>query len=186
MGDPRRLKKAFSKPTKPWDKARIDEEVGLEKNYGLKKKEEIYRARSILRKFAHQSKRLVALRGAQAEKEKKQLLSRLVSFGLLKPGQDLDAVLRIGLKDILDRRLQTVLFKKGLTTTVKQARQAIVHGHIYVGNRKMTSPSYLLPLSEENMLRIEKLVIQAERNETPRSEKPQSDKSEILTQAESS
>jgi len=47
------------------------------------------------------------------------------------------------------RRLQTVLFKKGMARSVKQARQFIVHEHVLIGDKKITSPAYLVKVSEE-------------------------------------
>ena len=48
------------------------------------------------------------------------------------------------LLNLLERRLDNVIFRLKLATTRSQARQIIVHGHIKVNGRKVTSPSYLI------------------------------------------
>lgn len=152
MGDPRRLRNKYSRPGHPWQRERIEEERVLVQEYGLKNKTEIYKARSRLKTFADLAKKLIAARGAQAEKEKQQLLSRLTRLGLVKQGAQLDDVLGIQLKNLLERRLQTMLFRKGLARSVNQARQFIVHEHVTVGNRTVAAPSYLVPVDEEASL----------------------------------
>ena len=58
-------------------------------------------------------------------------------------------MLGITIKDILERRLQTIVFKKGLARGIKQARQFVTHQHIAVNDRIITAPSYLVLASEE-------------------------------------
>ena len=152
MGDPRTLRRKFSGPGHPWQKARIEEEKSLKKEYGLKNKSEIWKQDSKLKNFAKQAKRLVALTGAQAEKEKKQLIERLARLGLIQPGATSEAVLSLTVRDILERRLQTMVFRKGLARSVSQARQYISHGHITVAGRKIKIPSYLVKTDEENAI----------------------------------
>ncbi len=152
MGDPRKFRGKYSKPGHPWQKARIEAEKPILKEYGLRTKRELWKMDSNLKAFAKQAKRLIALRGTQAELEKKQLLSRLERLGLVKTGAGLDDVLAINLKNLLDRRLQTLVFKKGLAKTPLQARQFIIHEHVNVGSKVITSPSYIVKLAEEQQV----------------------------------
>jgi small subunit ribosomal protein S4 len=152
MGDPRKIKSKYSKPGHPWQKERIEEEHLIRREYGLKNKTEIYRARSTLKTFADLAKKLIAARGEQADKERQQLLSRLARLGLIKQGAQLDDVLGLQLKNILERRLQTMVFRKGLARSVNQARQFIVHEHIMVANRSVSSPGYHVPIADEGSL----------------------------------
>lgn len=152
MGDPRRFKKKYTKPSHPWQKERIDEEKALKKTFGLKNKKEIWKAGSLLRKFYRQSKKLVALKTKQADKERIELLTRLTKLGLLKENAPLDAVLNITLNDMLNKRLQTIVYKKGLARTIGQARQLVIHEHISIGEKKMTIPSYYVSLQEEPLV----------------------------------
>ncbi|MBW2997206.1 30S ribosomal protein S4 [Candidatus Woesearchaeota archaeon] len=152
MGDPKRHKKKYSAPAHPWQKARIEEEKELLKEYGFKNKNEIWKMVSFLRAAAAQAKKLVTLSGPQAEKEKELLLSRLKRYGLLSPEAGLADILSISLRDVLERRLQTQVYKKNLANSVNQSRQFITHEHVCIGGRVITSPSYLVSISEESQI----------------------------------
>jgi small subunit ribosomal protein S4 len=149
MGDPRKIKSKYAGPGHPWQRARLEEERGLVREYGLATKRELWKANSKLKTFANQAKRLIALRTVQADLEKKQLLDRVARLGLLKSGAKLDDVLAITLKDLLNRRLQTLVLKKGMARTPRQSRQFIVHEHVMIGPKKISAPSYLVPVEEE-------------------------------------
>jgi len=146
----KRQRKKYSTPTHPWQKDRMDAEDRLLRRYGLRRKQEIWRAETLLRNFRRQARRLLTLSGPQAELETKQLLERLKKLGLLKEGAKLEDVLGLTVEDLLERRLQTLVFKRGLARTPRQARQLVVHGHVRVGDRKVTAPSYLVPVDEES------------------------------------
>lgn len=152
MGDPKKQKKKYSKPSHPWQKERIVEEAAILREYGLKNKKEVWKMRSLQRTFAKRAKELIALKGQQAEIEKQQLLSKLRRLGLIQQTAQLDDILSLDIKDVLERRLQTQVFKKNLARSMNQARQFIVHNHIVVGERKISSPSYIVPLSEETQI----------------------------------
>jgi small subunit ribosomal protein S4 len=149
MGDPRRFKSKYSGPGHPWQRARIEEERAVSREFGLSTKRELWKAQSKLKSFAAQAKSLIALRTAQAEVEKKQLLSRVARYGLLSSTARLDDILALTVRDLLGRRLQTLVFKKGLARSPRQARQFIVHEHILVGDKKVSAPSYLVPVADE-------------------------------------
>ena len=149
MGDPRRTKNKYQKPMHPWQKERLEEEKVLVQKYGLVNKKEVYKAGSKLKKFKDIAKSLVTKPAAQAEKERKQLFARLKRLNLVQE-EALDNVLGLETNQILDRRLQTIVYKKGLARTVKQARQMIVHRHIIVNGKMVSSPSYLVTSEEEN------------------------------------
>ncbi|MCD4666259.1 30S ribosomal protein S4 [archaeon] len=152
MGSPKKSRRKYSKPSHPWQKERIDQEKIILNEYGLVNKKEIWKASSQLRKFKSQAKKLTALNSEQAEKEKEQLINRLFKLNLVAKTANLDDVLSLELKNILDRRLQTRVFKQGLTRTIKQARQFITHGHLFIGDKKMTIPSYMVKLDEESKI----------------------------------
>lgn len=152
MGDPKKLKKKYLSPSHPWNKGVIEAEAILKKEYGLVNKKEIYLANTFLKKYKDLAKKLIATKTAQAEHEKKLVLTKLQKYGLLPAGSTLDQILSLEIKDILERRLQTITFKKGLARTIKQSRQFITHRHIIVGNKEITSPAYLLSLEEESQL----------------------------------
>jgi small subunit ribosomal protein S4 len=152
MGDPRKNRRTYSRPKKPWDKARLDAEAIIVREYGVANKTELYKMESLLRKFAFQAKKLLTSRSQQAEQEQKALLSKLHSFALTSANAQLDDVLALQLKNVMERRLQTLVLRKGLANTVKQARQFIVHRHIKVGDKIITSPSYIATKDEESKI----------------------------------
>jgi small subunit ribosomal protein S4 len=154
MGDPKKRRKQYTTPIHPWQKVRIDDEKALSKEYGLKNKKEIWKLASKTRDFARQAKKLIANTTDQGELEKKQLLTRLVSLHILPPDADLDDVLGLETKDLMERRLQTIVLKKGLAKSMKEARQLIVHGHIMISNSKITVPSYLVKKDEETSIKL--------------------------------
>ena|SRR3989338_9399010 len=153
MGDPRKQRKKFEKPSHPWQKERIDEERKFVERYGLAKKKELWKALSILKSMKQQAKLLVGKRGdVQAEKESKDFLAKLYSLKLIEKDSKLEAVLELKPQAILDRRLQTLLVQQGLAKSIKQARQFIVHGHVTVKGKQMDVPSYLVLRDEESAL----------------------------------
>lgn len=152
MGDPKKIRKKYTTPSHPWQKERIEEENALLKEYGMKNKKEIWKMRSFLQNAKHQAKNIVALKDNQAEREKTLLLGKLMRYGLLKENSSLDDVLGLSLKDVLERRLQTLVKKHSHAKTMSQARQFIVHAHITVRGKTVTSPSYLVSVEEEPLI----------------------------------
>ena len=106
---------------------------------------------SILSGFARQAKELIT---GEDDIKKGQLLGKLISLGLLKEGSRVEEVLSIELKDILGRRLQTLVFRKKLARSIDQSRQFIVHEHISIGDKKITVPSYMVSVDEENLIQF--------------------------------
>lgn len=152
MGDPRKQRKKFSKPLHPWRRARIEEEKVLVEEYGLKNKKDLWKTTSKLSHFKKQAKSLITRRGLQAENEKVLFLEKLHKLSLVPEGATIDDVLSLSIKDLLERRLQTIVFRKGFAHSVKQARQFVVHGHVCVNGQKMDVPSFLVPLSLEQTI----------------------------------
>ncbi len=156
MGSPKRQRKKFSKPSHPWQKERILAEQGLLKEYGLNKKYEIWKMNSILKNFTAQAKNLVNIKNPQVGKERSQLLTKLFSLGLLGKDAKIEDVLSLTLKDVMERRLQTLVYRKNMAGSLKQARQFIVHEHIALGDKSITAPSYLVLSEEENNISFAK------------------------------
>ena len=152
MGDIKRQRKKYSTPSHPWQKERIEEEKIILKEYGLKNKKEIWRISSLLGRFKDGAKKIIALKTKQAEKEKIELLTRLAALGLMEKNAKIKDALSLTLKNILERRLQTIDLRKNFAKGIKQARQFIVHGHIIVGEKKVTAPSYLVLKKEEDLV----------------------------------
>ncbi|RMF06611.1 30S ribosomal protein S4 [Candidatus Woesearchaeota archaeon] len=156
MGDPRHLKKKYSGPTHPWQADRIALEKELVKEYGLVKKKELWKANTILKNYKKQAKAAIVLTTEQGDKEREALIRKLQRYGLISENAAMDDILGLSVKAVLERRLQTLVVRKGLARTMKQARQLVLHGHITVGGRKVTAPSYMVPVDEENTISFAK------------------------------
>lgn len=152
MGDIKKVRRKYTGPSHPWQRDRIDREKLILKEYGFKNHTEIWKMISKLKNFKTQVKELATKSPTQRVLEEKQLLDKLVRLGLLNKDSTKEKVLDLTNEDIFNRRLQTIVFKKGLARTTKQARQLIVHGHIFVNGKKLNAPSYLVLREEENSI----------------------------------
>ena len=156
MGDPKFSRRSYDTPSHPWQGERIKAEVVLVNQYGLKNKTEVWKAQTILRNFRGQSRELQArLRGgeAQAKIESEALIAKCGRMGLLPmEGATLNDILTLNEENILARRLQTIVFEKGMASTVGQARQMIVHGHIFMNGHRVTVPGYIVTRKEESSI----------------------------------
>jgi small subunit ribosomal protein S4 len=152
MGNPKFPRRKYDTPSHPWQGDRINLENEIINKFGLKNKREVWKAQSMLRRFRQQARQLNArlrMGDVQAEREKDQLLNKLSKLGILPANSNLNDVLILELESILNKRLQTQVYLKGLAHTAKQARQFIVHGHISINGRKVTIPGYLVKRAEE-------------------------------------
>ncbi|HTT34815.1 MAG TPA: 30S ribosomal protein S4 [Thermoplasmata archaeon] len=153
MGDPKFLRRSFDRPKRPWDAGRMEEERKLLVKYGLKNKRELWKAQSTLRGFRRQARDLQARFRAgdpQAKRETEALLGRLTRLGLLPVGSPtLDDVLALTLEELLNRRLEWIVYTKRLAPTPLGARQLIAHGHLAIGDHRVTRPGYLVLGAEE-------------------------------------
>ena len=149
MGDPKKQKKKFRRPLTVWNEERIARDKILIKNFGLKNKREIWKVESKLKSLHDQAKILTAQNTEQTKKESEQLIKKLASLNLVQQDAKLDNVLSLTINDLLNRRLQTVVLKKGFARTINQARQFITHNHITINDQVINVPSYLVPLNEE-------------------------------------
>jgi len=152
MGDPKKQRKKFDTPRFPWQTDMLDAELKLLGQYGLRNKREIWRHKTLLSKYRGIGRSLLGMSAEERSKQEKQLLDRLHRIGILAEEAELDDVLDMSLGDILERRLQTLVFHRGLAQSMQQARQLIAHGHISIGGRKVSSPSYLVLKDEEEKL----------------------------------
>jgi|SRR3989338_3499905 len=152
MGSIKRLRKKYETPAHPWRRERLELERRYVNEFGLTTKKDFWKMQSVLRGFTKQAKKLASLDTVQSKKEEEQLLKKLQKLGLLGENVALRDVLTLSVMDILNRRLQTFVYKKNLARTARQARQFIVHGHINLGEQKITVPSYFVKKGEEHMI----------------------------------
>ncbi len=148
MGDIKKKRKTYTTPMQLYDKERIEEENKIVSKYGLKNKKEIWKVESRLAQFRRRAKNLIP----KEEELKKEFFEKLNKLGL-KVSSTAD-VLGLTKEDLLDRRLQTLVFKKGFASSVKQARQLIVHKHIRVGGVIVNAPSFWVTTQLENKIEL--------------------------------
>jgi small subunit ribosomal protein S4 len=149
MGDPKKQKKKYATPRFPWRTDILQEELKLIGQYGLRNKHELWRHKTMLSTFRSIARSLIGKLPEERKKMEEELLTRLKKIGVLRETAVLDNVLDLTIEDVLERRLQTLVFRKGLAKTVYQARQLITHGHVTVGNRRVSVPSYLVTKDDE-------------------------------------
>lgn len=152
MGGIRKPKKKYLPPGHPWQKNRLAEELIYIGEYGLRNKRELWRHRTLLTRFRGTARDLVALPAEVRGIGEPQLLGRLSRLGLIEEHSQLDDVLNLTIRDILERRLQTQVQRQGLAKTMHHARQLIVHGHITLDGHRVTSPGMLLYRDTEKRL----------------------------------
>ncbi len=158
MGDPKKHRKKYVTPKKPWDKVRLERESQLVIKYGLRNKRELWRFENILRKYRRVARDLLGKinlpgrEGELARNKAKMVIDKLIRLGILNEGATLDDILNLTVENFLERRLQTVVYRIGLAKTIKQARQLITHGHIAIDGRRVTAPSYIVERDEEGKI----------------------------------
>jgi small subunit ribosomal protein S4 len=152
MGDPKKQRKKYETPRFRWRKDILQEELKLIGQYGLRNKHELWRHKTLLSKTRGIARSLIGKTPEERAKMENEILIRLKKLGILEETAVLDNVLDLSIEDLLERRLQTVVFRKGLTRTIFQSRQLITHGHVNIGNRRVTVPSYIVSKEEENQV----------------------------------
>jgi small subunit ribosomal protein S4 len=152
MGDPKKQRKKYETPRFRWRKDILQEELKLLGQYGLRNKHELWRHKTLLSNTRGIARSLIGKTPEERAKMENELLTRLKKLGILAETSALDNVLDLSIEDLLERRLQTIVFRKGLTRTIFQSRQLITHGHVNIGNRRVTVPSYIVSKDEEGQV----------------------------------
>jgi small subunit ribosomal protein S4 len=165
MGDIRRKHRKFSRPRQLFNRGRMDEENELVEKYGLKNKREIWKAKTKISDIRRRAKNLI---NSKNESARNDFFAKLNNMGFsIKQTSD---VLGLTEQDLLERRLQTIVFKKGLANTPKQARQLIVHKHVLVNGSVVNTPSMWVGSNDESQIELKPQKIKVVKEETPASE----------------
>ena len=170
MGDPKTSRRVWQKPKRPLNYDLIMDELKTLGTFGLKTKRELWKTQTELSRVRLQARSLLALRQDERERKEPILMQSLSKIGLVNEDSTLDDVLNLQVTDLLSRRLQTIAQRKLYFKTPYQARQAIVHGHIMIGDSVVTIPSYIVKTEEEAKIH---LIPESRFNET--LSKPESD-----------
>ncbi len=148
MGAPKRNRRKYDKPKEMWDLERIKSSNALIDHYGLKNMKELWKAQTEIGRIRRNARLLLA-GGLGSENIRDRMFKRLERIGIAKQGATLDDLLDLKENSLLERRLQTVVFRKGLAKTVKQARQLTVHGFISINGKKVSKPGYIVDVKDE-------------------------------------
>ncbi len=149
MGDPRKLHRKFETPKRVWDAPRIEEEEALVEEYGLRSMHELWVVRKELRKIRREARRLLGL-GDAGRSAAKPLFDKCISWGIANTETKLEDLLGLSVRDLLERRLATRVLKKGLSRSIRQARQLIAHNFIAIGNQAISAPGYIVPIADDD------------------------------------
>jgi small subunit ribosomal protein S4 len=154
MGDPKTSRKIWKKPKRPLNYDLKMDELKTLGTFGLKTKQELWKTQTELSRVRLQARSLLALRQDERKRKEPILMQSLTKIGLVDQSSTLDDVLNLQVNDLLSRRLQTMVQRKLFFKTPYQARQAIVHGHIMIGDSVITIPSYTVKTEEENKIHL--------------------------------
>ncbi|MEM3437719.1 MAG: 30S ribosomal protein S4 [Nitrososphaerales archaeon] len=154
MGDPKKPRKKYSTPKHPWRSDQLSQELYIIGTYGLRNKRELWKAHTELSRIRKQARMLLAAPQEIRAKKEKELLLSLSNRGIVDLKSSLDDVLGLTVENLLERRLQTIVWRKGIAVSPYQARQLITHGHIKVGDRIITRPGYIVKRDEYDKVRL--------------------------------
>ncbi|HKU32670.1 MAG TPA: 30S ribosomal protein S4 [Candidatus Nitrosotalea sp.] len=160
MGDhPKNSRKMWRKPKRPLNYDLLNEELYVLGTYGLKNKRELWKAHTELSRIRNQARSLLALTQDVRNEKEPTLMKSLTRTGLVKENSTLDDVLNLKVTDLLARRLQTVVQKKANIKSPYLARQAVVHGHVMIGERIVNIPSYTVTVEEESQVNLSPKIV---------------------------
>lgn len=154
MGDPKKPKKKYTAPKNPWAADQLSAELYLLGNYGLRNKKELWKVQTELSKIRKQARSLLAAPPEVRDRLSGILIKRLYNLGLVSENASIDDILSLKVEDLLERRLQSIIWRKGLARTPYEARQMISHKRVSIAGRVVSRPGYMVKRSEEDKLMV--------------------------------
>ena len=184
MGDPKYPRRVWKKPKRPLNYELKMEELETLGTFGLRTKRELWKAHTELSRVRQQARSLLSLRQEIRAEKEPILMNSLARIGLVANDATLDDVLNLNATDLLSRRLQTIVTKKLGFKTPYQARQAVIHGHIMIDDRKVDIPSYTVTVEEEESVHFTPESKIPEMLENTKSAEPVVETPEVETKVE--
>src|SRR5256884_7794847 len=152
MGDPRKPRKAYQTPRHPWRKDQLEEELHLVGEYGLRNKRELRGHETELSQIRGIARTLLGAEAGERGPLESQYLKRLARLGILPESATVDNILDLNVKDLMERRLQTIVHRTGLAKSIHQARQFVTNGHISIAGDVVSVPSYIVQREQESRI----------------------------------
>ena len=154
MGDPKRTRKSYVTPRHPWRRDQLELELHLIGDFGLRNKRELWRYKTMLSEVRGIARSMLSSTGEERERREAEYISKLSRIGVLSESASIDEVLDLDIRDLLERRLQTVVFRRGMAKSLYQARQLVSHGHVSVAGKVVSVPGYIVKRDEEAKLKF--------------------------------
>merc|ERR1712127_1064228 len=148
--------KTSNTPRRPFEKEKLINELRLIGSYGLKNKREVWRLQLTLAKL-RKARVLLTLPEKDPRRlfEGEALIRCMVRLGLLKESErKLDYVLGLTIAQFMERRLQTLVMKHKIASSVHHARVLIRQKHIAVGKQMVNIPSFMVRVSSEQHIQL--------------------------------
>src|SRR5437870_7754765 len=152
MGDPRKPRKAYQTPRHPWRKDQLEEELHLVGEYGLRNKRELRGHETELSQIRGIARTLLGAEEEERGPLERQYLTRLARLGILPESATVDNILDLNVKDLMERRLQTIVHRTGLAKSIHQARQFLIHGHISLAGHIVSVLSYVVQREQDSRI----------------------------------
>lgn len=181
MGAPKKNRRKYEKPRGMWNLQRIKSDNEIIDEYGLKNMKELWQAQSEISRIRGNVRQLLS-GSTQNKNVESNILANLSKKGISPENPTLDQLLDLKENAVLERRLQSIVFRKGMAKTMKQARQLITHGFIAINGKKLDKPGYIVSKEEESKLsyykpiviqiapKVEEKKVSKESNESAQSE----------------
>jgi small subunit ribosomal protein S4 len=148
LGAPRKNRRKYEKPKDIWNLQRIHADNELITEYGLKNMKELWKVQSNISRIRGNVRELLS-GGSQNRLVERDIIASIAKLGIVQETATLDGLLEIKENAFLERRLESMVFRRGMARSMKQARQLITHGFIAVNGRRTSKPGYLVTAGEE-------------------------------------